>query len=127
MVIQHLSRMRECYSCGDNKTYRNRWYNAWYDEWICARCYTRYIMNPKHVPKYRARRITFRDPERIYLSYEPRIGVCNLCRAVKGSDCKLTAMHHESYDSNNPSLNTIEICHSCHAKITNHNRAMDNR
>jgi len=51
----------------------------------------------------------------------PRIGVCNLCRAVKGFDCKRTQMHHDNdiYNINNPIKNTIELCVICHNKTKN--------
>lgn len=47
----------------------------------------------------------------------PKIGVCNICRAIVGIDIKRTEMHHEKYDSSNPTKHTIEVCKSCHPKV----------
>jgi len=53
----------------------------------------------------------------IFLGYDPRIGVCNICRAVRGWDCSKTVMHHELYDDSNPLAHTIEVCIPCHYGI----------
>lgn len=57
----------------------------------------------------------------IYLSYVPRIGVCNWCRSVAPFDTELTQLHHDEdrYDDDHPLRYTIEICDSCHASETN--------
>jgi hypothetical protein len=67
------------------------------------------ITNPK--------RLVFKG-KRIRIKENPRIGVCNLCRNVVPFDCKQTQMHHEKYDENNPLRYTIEVCASCHGKLT---------
>lgn len=46
----------------------------------------------------------------------PRIGVCNMCRAVVPFDCYRTHTHHTEYNINDLSKNTIELCPACHAK-----------
>lgn len=53
-----------------------------------------------------------------YLSKDPKIGVCNWCRAVTPFDCNRTSLHHDEnrYNINNPLQYTIEICDSCHMK-----------
>lgn len=60
----------------------------------------------------------------IPLPSDPRIGICNWCRAVKGIDCKRTALHHDNdqYDNLDPLRYTIELCNSCHCKETNRSR-----
>jgi hypothetical protein len=58
---------------------------------------------------------------------EPRIGVCNLCRAVYGEiDAQRHAiyqrrfsLHHEQYDDNDPLAYTMEVCPACHRKLDN--------
>ncbi len=45
-----------------------------------------------------------------------RIGVCNICRAIRGIDCKQTQWHHVSYEDDNKEKHTIELCASCHRK-----------
>ncbi len=54
--------------------------------------------------------------KQILLQYNPKIGVCNLCRKVVPFDCKRTNMHHEEYDNTDPLKHTIEICVGCHCK-----------
>ena len=62
---------------------------------------------------YKSKQIYFKT-KCINIGYEPRVGVCNWCRAVAGFDTKSTHMHHEVYDSNDFTKNTIELCISCH-------------
>jgi hypothetical protein len=68
-----------------------------------------------HRLQYLTTRIAFKN-KRPIVKFNPRIGVCNLCRAVVGIDCKITHMHHEQYDPENPLKHTIELCVSCHKK-----------
>lgn len=65
--------------------------------------------------------LKFKD-KRIFLRESPRIGVCNLCRAVAGIDCELTSMHHINYHDNDPTKDTIELCNPCHTTIHNKER-----
>ena len=53
----------------------------------------------------------------IFADEPPRIGVCNLCRAVVPFDTKRTNMHHEKYHTNAPLKDTLEVCNSCHNRI----------
>jgi hypothetical protein len=48
------------------------------------------------------------------------LGVCNLCRNVKGVDVKQTQWHHEQYDDNNPERFILEICAKCHRVISSY-------
>jgi len=69
-------------------------------------------------PQERIRRrqnISYKGVE-IFLGYDPRIGVCNLCRAVRDFDCITTVMHHDLYDDSDPLTHTIELCVKCHYK-----------
>ena len=46
-----------------------------------------------------------------------RTGKCSKClRRVEDGEIKVTHMHHEQYDSNNPLAHTIELCVRCHNK-----------
>jgi hypothetical protein len=51
---------------------------------------------------------------KVWLGFNPRIGVCNGCRAVVPFDCDRTEMHHEEYDPDNILSHTIEYCRGCH-------------
>ena len=77
------------------------------------------INNPKwhHITsqKWNPRLMKFRD-KHIHVKENPRIGVCNLCRAVVGTDCEKTSIHHLEYHDDDPLRDTIELCNSCHAK-----------
>jgi hypothetical protein len=122
--------MRECYCCGSIKTYVDKkrdnphWYgNGIEGQWLCESCENKYIKNPKWHPIthiiYSPRQMQFKPLGRqIILKQDPRIGVCNFCRAVRGIDCKVTHMHHDEdrYDLEDPLRYTIELCVSCHSK-----------
>jgi hypothetical protein len=62
-------------------------------------------------------RVKFKG-KRIYLRKVPRVGVCNLCRAVVEIDCETTHMHHEKYDSSDPLKHSMEICPAHHNAFT---------
>jgi hypothetical protein len=124
---------RICYYCctdktGTSKTGYVQWYRDKGSNRMCKRCYNRLVTNPKWGPinhkkwdpitnrKWSPRQLLFRG-KRLRLAFEPRIGVCNLCRAVIGFDCKRTSMHHEDYDETDPLRHTIEVCGGCHNRI----------
>lgn len=71
----------------------------------------------KYSMKYSLKKIRFKN-KNINVGVNPRIGVCNLCRAVVPFDCNTTHIHHEEYDENKPLANTIELCPKHHALIT---------
>jgi hypothetical protein len=55
---------------------------------------------------------------------DPRNGVCNFCRAVRGEVngqigivYKRSHLHHETYNENDPFAHTIESCPACHHRI----------
>ena len=109
--------LRRCYSCDDIKTYRAKTgYEQWYsngivDEWICRNCFDR-IFRIRH-------RITYKRKNsfvRVDVRANPRIGVCNLCRAVVPFDSKRTDLHHLKYNDDSPLKDTIELCIGCHLK-----------
>lgn len=50
----------------------------------------------------------------VLLQHDPRVGVCNWCRAVVGIDCDRTHLHHIQYDDANPLRYTIELYPLCH-------------
>lgn len=125
-----ISLGRFCFTCGSNETYiekngKHHWYlnHDSEDNALCSKCYSRYFDNPSKNKKWnpinRAKILTFKG-RNLKLGSNPRIGVCNLCRAVRLFDCKRTAMHHDEgrYDDNNPLRYTIESCPRCHAYET---------
>jgi len=115
--------MRLCYNCGYDNTYvykngRSQWHKR-NNKLYCHRCYNRIFINPINNPKNHIinspKRIGYKGKQ-VYIEFNPRIGVCNLCRAVAGVDCKTTHMHHIEYNDDDPLKDTIELCASCHRK-----------
>src|SRR5215212_3837313 len=116
-----IKNIRVCYACGDNKTSIGKngvryWYSNKPIGWLCRRCYDEII----HTRQWTPYRLRFKG-ERIYVNRQPRIGVCNWCRAVigqinaqSGKLCRLTQMHHEQYYKEDPLKDTIELCVICH-------------
>jgi hypothetical protein len=62
------------------------------------------------------------------LNFDPRKGICSQCSKKIGdpyinhkgehSKIKMTQLHHLKYDDDHPLDNTIELCDSCHSKLT---------
>lgn len=125
-----------------------KWYRSKdKDGFLCMKCYLILVSNPKHHPKKfmrtgiskmpgytkmhndknHPRRIQFKD-RRLMLKENPRIGFCNLCKKFIGDEyvnfrgeiakIKITHMHHMNYNEDNPLQDTIELCASCHAKVS---------
>ena len=77
------------------------------------------MANPERLMTYKG--------QTIILDHNPRIGVCNLCRAISGEvDAqrdkiydKRHALHHEQYDNNDILAHTMEVCAACHRAIEN--------
>lgn len=120
--------IRVCYACDSHSTYMNpktghlQWYGNPPIGWLCKTCNTKYITNPEWHPITNKLRIRFLSKQ-LYIEQNPKIGVCNWCRAVKGQIntqldklCKQTHMNHESYHENNILKDTIEVCSSCHRR-----------
>jgi len=118
--------MRACSLCGRTKPNPNGKEQYWMrdkqqiENWLCLPCYAKKYLHPKN----NERRMKFVSKV-VTLEKNPRIGVCNFCRAIIGEIdaqtsmiCRLTGMHHEYYVSGNPLKGTIEACNRCHAKIT---------
>jgi len=87
-----------------------------------------------HNKIYKPRRITFKD-KRIYTNENPRNGQCQLCKLKIGDEfinrfgeksiVKHTHLHHTEYHEDDPLKDTIEVCNSCHSKITIRNQRKD--
>ena len=75
--------------------------------------------NPDNVIRHNknsgVKRIAFKG-KRLLLKEDPRIGICQLCGAVRGMDCKKTHMHHIKYHPDDPLKDTIEVCGKCHRR-----------
>ena len=116
---------RQCYSCGKVGIPPMRCYlNQPTDLILCNYCYNNlFLQKKKNIQRrkhgYNDRRFIICG-KTIILSKDPRIGVCNWCRAVINIDCKKTNLHHDQnqYDINDPLKHTIELCVSCHRKET---------
>jgi hypothetical protein len=131
-----------CFRCGSDKTRVRKWQNKkpdgtitssgssieWYKDKngtnLCQKCYCKYVNNPRWYAKNKTRHrmmnngrhMRFKNKP-ITLEMNPRIGICNWCRAVTPFDCGFTVLHHEKYDDSNPLAHTIEICQSCHSRF----------
>ena len=128
---------RKCYVCGSNKTLihkdgRRQWY-IYNDEYICKKCYSRLINNPKwnkiYNEKWKNLSIIFLGLQ-IFLSFNPRKGICSWCGRKKGEKfitrqgevgTILTHMHHWLYVRIMPWACTEEVCNSCHSIHHNNN------
>ena len=112
--LEYSSFIKICFSCG--ASYTKKWvYNEGTLLVVCWLCYECVLRKDYQAIKNRKR---FRYKQEIILLKEiPRIGVCNLCRAVVPFDTKKTLLHHEKYDDDDKRANTLEICLSCHNKI----------
>jgi hypothetical protein len=95
----------------------HRWYRDGKGGWLCFSCRSKFVDHPKvskeRVRKDNQRRIAFKG-RIVMLKEPPRIGVCNLCRAVVPFDCKLTHMNHYQYHEDDPLKDALESCVSCH-------------
>jgi hypothetical protein len=128
-------KVRSCFACGSKTSYIVKRgtleYYQWYlnhdkdDNALCNKCDKKYYSNarknPELVAMHNKRSLRF-DGRTIHLKTDPRIGICNLCRAVRGFDTKITQMHHEYYDAKNPLAGTLEVCVECHQKLTTEQR-----
>jgi hypothetical protein len=121
-----LTEQKKCVNCNTTETYVNRkgyevWRNDEKGNVLCKRCWQNLIANPKYNPaghkKFNPRRLTFKNKQ-IFIPYDFRTGVCNLCRAVFPFDTAKVDFHHEKYDESDPLKYTIEICASCHVRET---------
>lgn len=125
-VIATNKPQRACYGCGSTKTKTKNGIESWslnHDlegNVLCHNCASIYFYNPNR------KRMLFRG-KRLCLKFQPKTGVCNLCRAVEGIDCKRTNIHHVAYNDTNPLLNTLEVCPACHIRQHQPNSAPDNK
>jgi hypothetical protein len=118
------------------------------DGLICHKCYMKLIINPRRTPEYikkytdrrpkgwckkynklrkLTRRIRFKT-KRIHMKTDFRTHQCQLCRNKIGDEyinskgkkayTKKIDIHHIQYHEDEPLKDTIEICRSCHSKIT---------
>ena len=108
MGRQKLEIKRVCVKCGSTDTYFDEYYH-WYRKRVgfyCDKC---------HNKERNDRRVNFRGKQFI-LKSNPRIGVCNWCRAIVPFDTSRTVMHHEEYNIKEPGEHIIELCPKCHYK-----------
>lgn len=128
-----MKKDRICPACDSTETMIDKHnYEHWHkhdNDWLCHKCYMKYVMNPIHSPKWSAIRNPLNAPRRFnykgklaYLPKTPRKGICSQCGAVRGIDCKRTSLHHQEYDDNDILAHTIELCNSCHTK---HHRSLN--
>lgn len=141
VMVCSLDKNLVCYGC--NRNYTNfscgsiRWHpNHMNDNTtlhLCHSCFNHILHNGRRKnhqkyldfnKKHNPRRQWYKD-RYVMIDKPPRIGVCNLCRAVRNEinaqvnrKCKKTHLHHEYYHDENTLKDTIEICEYCHGVIT---------
>lgn len=127
---------RVCAACDSDKTYITKnGHVKWRkngEDWLCGKCYCKYVLYPNVDPikralrrkidnpifnaRYSGRYLTFKG-KAILLKSNPKNGICSNCGAVKGISCKRTSIHHLEYHEDDPLKNTIELCNRCHTII----------
>jgi len=143
MVNKRILENRICKNCNSNNTFvNNKGWSYWYryeDGYLCKSCYMKLINNPKwqkiHSKIYSPRRFTFKGL-RIRLPENIRKGHCTACNKNIGDKfinrfgnedvIKATHIHHIQYYNNNPLKMTVELCPSCHSKITRREQLIRN-
>lgn len=84
---------------------------------LCRKCWRRYYYNRLLAAEFRLTRLHTHGRQ-FYFKYEKlRTGVCIKCK----KKARITNLHHEKYNANDPLENTIEVCRSCHTNITPRN------
>jgi|SRR5215211_233790 len=133
---------RLCVKCGkktrlvlrENGKYYYDWRNIDGEPW-CFKCWNRIISAPKMNKKWNAihhkiygkRRFQFKDKS-LHHTEVPRIGQCTVCRKRIGDKylnkrwkekiIKSTSLHHIEYHEDKPIADTVELCISCHGKVS---------
>ena len=105
------------YKDPEYKKFHDKLYHLAHRQKRIEQCKERYNRKYKFIPRYRVQTDFGKAEVKI-----PRIGVCNLCRAVAKIDCAYTHFHHDSYNYEDLSKNVIELCPKCHTSIDNHPR-----
>jgi hypothetical protein len=118
-----------CVNCGSTKTQERRvkrkdgtftihrdWRVVGKNMLMCLSCYKK-IFRREHFRRLGKERFRFKGVN-IQIKHQPRIEVCNCCRGVVPFDVYRTMLHHEYYDDSDKIKHTIEVCLSCHNKIT---------
>ena len=132
---------RICYGCNSNTTYiskdnKKHWHpNKPTNLFLCNKCYFNHIINPIrnpiirpfYKPLYKGHWLHYKD-KILTLKHNPRKGICSRCNKKIGDiyidkngkerTIERTHIHHLEYNDNNVLENTVELCHSCHTKVT---------
>lgn len=75
--------------------------------------------NPEKVKMFSQSRIRFKDSRISNHTEILRLGTCIIClKSILENTIEITHLHHFEYDDNNPTAHTIELCPSCHRKIS---------
>jgi len=117
--------MRVCFSCNSTKTYLNcgkwpQWNKVdWFVPlWFCDKCRGHYLRMAWRI-RYGLKRYTLYHGIRLQDKTQPRTGYCSQCsNNVHNGTCKITNMHHRYYLRICPWFGRIELCASCHSKIS---------
>lgn len=123
--------LRKCSRCGleakteeDLKLFVVKKDNKYQKGNLCKKCFNKIynkkwnpINNPINSSINNPRRITFKGKQ-FYLVDNPRTNICSNCGKKYPEELiRQTDLHHIIYDNDNPILNTIELCLSCHTKL----------
>jgi hypothetical protein len=113
--------MKQCAACDSTTTQiHSNGYPQWRDhdgECMCHNCYTRYVWSPILNKKWNPRRLVYKG-KTVLLSENPRKGKCKKCGKKIGHGVKITQMHHKEYHDEDVLKDSIELCASCHGKVS---------
>lgn len=104
-----------CYACGVFRRHviRNHPTNLN----ICGWCHVKVVTKSNLNRADKDPRVWYKGKQ-VRVASNPKIGVCNLCRAVVPFDTKRTHIHHEQHHEYDPIGHTLEICIVCHNMIS---------
>jgi len=89
---------------------------------ICTPCNNKHTRehhraHRKEQREYRRKALNFKG-KTVYPPKNTRTNICVSCSKRYPEELKRqTHLHHVFYDEDNPLAGTIELCHSCHAKL----------
>ncbi len=89
--------------------------------------YDKIYSRKQYYEQRRYKELLFKN-KRLILKDEPKTGVCQMCKKKVGDQfiawrgkiktIKFTHIHHTKYNNDDPLKDTMELCPSCHCKIT---------
>ena len=78
----------------------------------CPFCQERKRRTERYNDKNGSRRMNYKGRD-IFMTRNPRIGICSNCRGKVGFDIKRTCIYYTSWNDEDPLKGAIELCISC--------------